>query len=146
MGYVHPDSLKVKNYRCICRIRIWMLEATTFSAPCRSAYFRRYRYAPGRCPIADLPAIYQPAKKLSLKNEGIMSHFAMGDKPNHPLTVRQTSEFQKAVVLPEYRRESPFLSHYRHSSALSTVTTFKSWKLCQIGFEASMGITPVDSV
>lgn len=77
--------------------------------------------------IDDLPFLLQTIKEYpSLRVEGLMSHFAIGNAPSHPVTLLQYKTFQKTRSMFIARNIAPTWEHIAASDALISMAKKKN--------------------
>ncbi|MCL5411238.1 MAG: alanine racemase [Patescibacteria group bacterium] len=145
MGYIHPESLKVKKLP----FSLTVYNSKVFEA------IKKYQPHAGihifvdtgmgreGVSLKELPHIIIEAQKLSLNIEGLMSHLAMADKPENEYTQKQIVNFEKATRIVNDLSVSPKWIHLPASLGL---THHKSYShslgnLARIGI-ALYGIDP----
>lgn len=121
MGFVHPASLKTKklpfSFAVFTEDQIAAIARFQPQAPIH-LFVDTGMHREG-IPLAELKALVTYTKtKTPLAIEGVMSHFAMADKPRDPLTRKQLMAFRDAENLLRKLRASPRWSHIAASSAL----------------------------
>ncbi|HEX8965896.1 MAG TPA: alanine racemase [Patescibacteria group bacterium] len=87
--------------------------------------------------------IIQIKKYKNIKIEGLMSHFASGDKPNHVLTKKQIHNFLKAQEICKQLKVTPKWIHIGASTAMMHYKNYigKIGNMARVGI-ALYGIDP----
>ncbi len=121
MGYVNPKSLQTKKLPFSFAVydyeRINALNQYQPSAKIH-IFVDSGMHREG-ISLKDLPQFLKYIKsKTNLEIEGLMSHLAMSDKPQNPLTKKQVDNFTKARKMLENFDINPKWIHLGNSSAL----------------------------
>lgn len=97
-------------------------------------------------PIDKLPEFLEEVKSLSLKVEGLMSHFAQAEKPEDSLTISQLINFEKAQQIVRQYDFNPQWIHICASTSLLNNKCFSSFNIgnmARVG-RALYGISPIE--
>jgi len=139
MGYINPESLKTKklpfsfaiyNYELLNAINKYQPHANIH------IFIDTGMHREG-LDIEELPEFLKYIKiNTKLNVEGLMSHFAMADKPKDKLTQRQIKIFQKSQLIIQGLGMKPRWIHIANSSGLLNSKTLNG----SLGNVARVGI------
>lgn len=94
--------------------------------------------------VSELANFVKYVKEQKLFIEGLMSHFAMADKPNHILTKSQVDKFQESQKIMSTLKVIPIWIHIANSSGILNAERYKGklGNLARTGL-ALYGIDPM---
>ena len=120
MGYIDPENLRVKklpfSYAVYTEEMLYAVKK--YQPHARIHIFVDTGMHREGVLLKDLPEFIKITKSMNLKIEGLMSHFAMGDKPLDKKTRLQIDSFQKAK---EILRNGKIIPRYIHMFATSSL-------------------------
>lgn len=120
MGYIHPESLHVKKLPFSYAVYGYeMLEGIARYQPHAGIHiFVDTGMHREGVLLNELSQFVTRAKELNLKIEGVMSHFAMADKPDDVDTKMQVANFKKAQDILNEQKIFPQWVHLAASSGI----------------------------
>lgn len=142
MGYIEPRNLAVKKLPFSYTIYdLKMAEAVSrYQKEAEVHIFVDTGMHREGLMLSDLPKFLKEAKKFNLKIVGLMSHLAIGGRPNHPLTKKQIKDFNKAIIICKEGGIKLRFTHLGGSNAILH-TKSKRCNLIRVGL-ALYGIDP----
>ena len=138
MGYIDPENLKVKRlpFSYAVYSREFTLKVNKYQPGAKIHIFVDTGMRREGIEVSDLEDFISFIKdKTTLKIDGLMSHFAMAEKPNNTQTKNQVKNFNHAKEVIERIGVPVRYFHFGASSGL-----LNNKKLGQIGNVARVGI------
>lgn len=138
MGYVHPESLQVKKLPFSYVVfGSEMIDAISKYQPHAKIHiFVDTGMHREGVPLGELAELIERAKALNLNIEGVMSHLAMADKPNHDDTKNQVRNFLQTQEICKSKGVNPVWTHLGASSCILNYEDYPDY----IGNAARTGI------
>ncbi len=144
MGYVDPESLHVKelpfSYAVFTKEMLSGIKKYQPRAGIH-LYADTGMHREGIA-IEDLADFVREAQKLNLRIEGLMSHLAMGDKPNNKDTKKQIAEFQRARTIMNRLGICPKYVHLSASAGMLKIKEVRNLSNVARSGLALYGIDP----
>lgn len=120
MGYINPENLKIKKLPFSYAVynREQVLGIRNYQPHAGIHIFVDTGMHREGVSLNDLPHFLKYVNELGLQVEGLMSHFAAADKPEHELTKQQVKNFEQAQEIIKNAGVFPKWIHIAASSGL----------------------------